>query len=66
MNNNIYSEYPYAYASGIYKGRLSSLWTYDSIPGIEIKDWKAFKAYIENEVAKCDADIEKFRNNRSV
>lgn len=66
MNNNIYSEYPYAYASGIFKGRLHSLWTYDSIPGIEIKDWRAFKTYIENEVTKCEADIEQFRNNRSV
>ena len=64
--NNTYSEYPYAYASGVFKGSLSSLSFAYQIPGVEIKDYKKFEEYLNQRVSECEATIEKFRAAQSV
>lgn len=64
--NNTYSEYPYAYASGVFKGSLSGLRFVYQIPGVEIKDYKKFEEYINQRISECEATIERFRATQSV
>jgi len=62
MNDGATIDYPYAYASGIFKGSLSGLRFVYQIPGVEIKDYKKFEEYINQRVSECETDIERFRN----